>query len=71
MIWLQVEHVALEKLERFELRHHLEQKLILFVFEEVDPLFDVSVGALNNLISELLRQIVEELVLLTDVIFRL
>jgi len=39
---------------------------MFFVFEEIDSLDDLSMSALNDLISQLLWQIIEQFVLLGE-----
>jgi len=39
-------------MKRLELRHDNKQELVLFVLEEVDSFFDISMSALDYLISQ-------------------
>ncbi len=70
VIFLLVKDITSEKSQRFQLRHNCEQEFVLLVFEEIDSLNDFSMGALDDLVSELLRQVVEKLILLCKTVGR-
>lgn len=70
VVALLVKGVALQQLEWLQFRHNGEQELMLLVLEEVDAIDDFSVGALDDLVSQLLGQLVEEIFLGCEAVVR-
>ena len=71
MVLLLIKGVSFEQLERFEFWHDSEEKLSFLILEKVDLFHDFAVSTLNNLVSQLLWQIVQQFVLLNEAICRL
>ena len=58
VIFLLVKDITRQESQRFQLRHHCEQEFVLLVFEEIDSFNDLSMSALDDLVTELLRQVI-------------
>ena len=71
MVILLIDDIALENLHRLQVGQDLEQKLMSCLFKQVNLLNNFSMRALDNLISQLLWQIYENLLLLDESILRL
>ena len=54
VLFLVIQHVSLEELQWLELRHYFKEELVVLIFEEVDLLNDLAVGALYDLILQLM-----------------
>ena len=68
MVFLLIEGVAFEQLEWLEFWHDREEKLGFLILEKVDLLHDLTMCTLYDLVSQLLWQVIQKLILLNETI---